>query len=174
MLVAARVVQAIGTAIMMPLLMTTVMTLVPRAGAAGRWATSRSSSRSRPRSGQQSPGLVLTFSAGGSLFILVLPIALAALALGACAGSWTSASDADAPLDVSVRHPVGDRLRRIGVRPVRPRRETGGVARGDLDPIAVGGVGMVVFVLRQLRLQRDDRALLDLRTFRRGTSPPSR
>ena len=33
----------------------------------------------------------------------------------------------------------------------------------------VGGVGIVAFVVRQLVLQRNDRALLDLRTFRSRT-----
>ena len=36
-------------------------------------------------------------------------------------------------------------------------------------PFAVGGVGLVAFVARQLVLQRTDRALLDLRTFRSRT-----
>src|SRR5690606_41978806 len=34
--------------------------------------------------------------------------------------------------------------------------------------IAVGAVALVLFIARQLRLQRDDRALLDLRVFRSG------
>ncbi len=42
LLLVARVVQATGTAIMMPLLMTTVMTLVPPTTAARPWAMSRS------------------------------------------------------------------------------------------------------------------------------------
>ena len=40
LLLGGRIVQAIGTAIMMPLLMTTVMELVPPSGADGSWARS--------------------------------------------------------------------------------------------------------------------------------------
>jgi DHA2 family lincomycin resistance protein-like MFS transporter len=50
----------------------------------------------------------------------------------------------------------------------------GQAAEGDAAlpawvPIAIGSVFLVVFVLRQLRLQRSDAALLDLRTFKART-----
>src|SRR6478735_11033388 len=83
LLVVARVVQACGTAIMMPLLMTTVMTLVPlelRGRTMGNISIVISVA---PAIGPTISGIVLNYLDWRWLFILVLPIALAALALGA-------------------------------------------------------------------------------------------
>src|SRR5690606_1811010 len=82
-LIVARVSQACGTAIMMPLLMTTVMTLVPpqlRGRTMGNISIVISVA---PALGPTLSGLVLNYLEWRWLFILVLPIALAALALGA-------------------------------------------------------------------------------------------
>src|SRR5690349_2814653 len=81
-LLAARVVQASGTAIMMPLLMTTVMKLVPpqrRGAVMGNIGTVISVA---PAIGPAISGFVLHSLGWRFMFWLVLPIALAALVFG--------------------------------------------------------------------------------------------
>src|SRR5690606_32583605 len=83
LLIFGRVVQAMGTAIMMPLLMTTVMTLVPP-DARGKTMGNISIVMSvAPAIGPTISGIILdTLHDWRYLFILVLPIGLGALALG--------------------------------------------------------------------------------------------
>src|SRR5688572_7475706 len=97
-LVAARVIQAAGTAIMMPLLMTTVMTLVPpetRGKTMGNISTVISVA---PAIGPLVSGVILRYLDWHWLFVLVLPIALGGLWLG-----WRRIENVttprDAPLD---------------------------------------------------------------------------
>ena len=82
MLLPARVVQASGTAMMIPLLMTTVLTLVPierRGLVMGNISIAISVA---PAIGPTLSGLILQFLPWRFMFVLVLPIALAALAYG--------------------------------------------------------------------------------------------
>ena len=99
------------------------------------------------------------------MFLLILPIALGALALGA-ARITNVTTTRGSPLRCAVGDPVGVRVRRDRLRPQQHRRRRVGrkPARGWV-PLGVGAVALAVFVLRQLRLQRRDDALLDLRTF---------
>ena len=79
LLLPARVVQASGTAMMIPLLMTTVLTLVPveqRGLVMGNISIAISVA---PAIGPTLSGLILQFLPWRFMFILVLPIALAAL-----------------------------------------------------------------------------------------------
>src|SRR5580704_13327400 len=81
-LVLARVIQASGTAIMMPLLMTTAMTLAPpqtRGKTMGFITTVISVA---PAIGPTLSGVILNYLGWRWMFLLVLPIALGALALG--------------------------------------------------------------------------------------------
>ena len=82
LLLLARIVQASGTAMMIPLLMTTVLTLVPverRGVVMGNISIAISVA---PAIGPTISGLVLQFLSWRFMFVLVLPIALAALAYG--------------------------------------------------------------------------------------------
>ena len=82
-LLVGRVVQASGTAIMMPLLMTTVMTLVPP-HARGRTMGNISIVMSvAPALGPAIGGAIVQGLHWRFIFIIVLPIAIAALVLGA-------------------------------------------------------------------------------------------
>ena len=165
-LLIGRVVQASGTAIMMPLLMTTVVTLVParqRGQVMGRIAIVMSVA---PALGPTVSGLILQVLTWRWLFIFVLPVAAIALLLG------------------SIKMPnVGERrVARIDLLSVflsvaafgglvYGLSLVGDAANGNalMPPwiaITVGVVALGLFVWRQLRLQREDRALLDLRTFR--------
>ena len=162
-LIVARVVQASGTAIMMPLLMTTVMTLVPpdqRGKMMGNISIVMSVA---PAIGPAAAGLILNYLDWRWIFIIVLPIALSALALGYRLMVNTT-TPRYAPLDI--------------VSVVLSALAFGGIVYGlsnfvvpdapipGVWALAVGVVTMVLFVLRQRGLQEKDAALLDLRTLK--------
>lgn len=167
LLLAARVVQASGTAIMMPLLMTTLMTLVApsdRGRFMGRVSTVISVA---PAIGPTISGLILSFLSWRFMFWLVLPIALTMLIIGIRRVENVSEPRV-IPIDVfSV---ILSAFGFGGV--VYGLSLVGGVVSGIENPAAmaislgVGVVGIGTFIWRQLLLQRHERALLDLRTFR--------
>jgi DHA2 family lincomycin resistance protein-like MFS transporter len=164
LLVVARVIQASGTAIMLPLLMTTVMTLVPpetRGKTMGNITTVISVA---PAIGPTLSGLILNYLHWRWLFVLVLPIAVASLWLGVRRIENVT-TPREAPLDVlSVilsAFAFGGAVYGLSLLGV-PRQAGNPPA---WMPLAVGGVAMVAFVRRQLVLQRTNTALLDLRTF---------
>ncbi|MGV3490861.1 MAG: MDR family MFS transporter [Devosia sp.] len=165
LLIAGRVVQAVGTAIMMPLLMTTVMTLVPpesRGKVMGNMSIVMSVA---PAIGPTIGGFILTHFDWRFMFILVLPIAIGALALGATLMKNVSTLR-NVPIDI--------------ISVILSALAFGGIVYGlsgfgeaaaaghesamsPWIPLGVGLVAMVVFVWRQLSL--GDKALLNLRTF---------
>ena len=175
MLVTARVIQASGTAMMMPLLMTTLMTIVPpqhRGRMMGRVSIVMALA---PAIGPTMSGLVLDSLGWHWIFGIVLPIALVALIVGA---RWIRnlGDTREAPIDVlSV---VLSALGFGGV--VFGLSQIGGGHGGSADApaadatgtltlvasFAVGVIGLALFGWRQVRLQRSDAALLDLRVFR--------
>jgi DHA2 family lincomycin resistance protein-like MFS transporter len=168
-LLAARVVQAGGTAIMMPLLMTTVMTLVPPTRRGVMMGNISIVISVAPAIGPAVSGLVLSLFGWRFLFWLVLPIALAALVVG-----LYRITDVGEP--TAMRIDVGSVvLSALGFGGLVyglssfGQESVGGQAVPTWVPFAVGGVGLLAFVARQLVLQRTDRALLDLRTFRART-----
>ncbi|WP_353988222.1 DHA2 family efflux MFS transporter permease subunit [Ruicaihuangia caeni] len=170
-LVAARVVQASGTAIMMPLLMTTLMTLVPP-GARGRTMGNVSIVISvAPAIGPTVSGVILNSLGWRWIFIIVLPIALGMLALGAKRiANVTEPKQVPIDLLSVMLSALGFGgliygLSRIGESSAQPA-DAAASATQMWATIAVGVIALVLFVWRQLRLQRRDRALLDLRTFR--------
>jgi DHA2 family lincomycin resistance protein-like MFS transporter len=164
-LLAGRVVQASGTAIMMPLLMTTVMTLVPP-HARGRTMGNISIVMSvAPALGPAIGGAIVQGLHWRFIFIIVLPIAIGALLLGAMRVQNVTEPRA-VPLDtlsvILSAFAFGGLIYGLsslgeaaaGAAPVAP-----------WIPLVVGGVSLVLFIVRQLVLQRGDRAFLDLRTF---------
>ncbi len=163
-LVMARIIQASGTAIMMPLLMTTVMTLVPpesRGKTMGHISTVISVA---PAIGPTVSGFILNYLSWRWMFLLVLPIALAALALG-YRRIQNVTTPHSAPLDgISV---VLSALAFGGI--VYGLSNVGAAAAPGSVPawvsVAGGAAFMAVFVLRQIWLQADGHPLLDLRTF---------
>lgn len=172
-LLGARVVQASGTAIMMPLLMTTIMTLVAperRGRLMGRISIVMSVA---PAIGPTISGLVLKYLTWRWMFIIVLPIALVMLAIGA--RHVTNVGETRrAPLD-----PFSVVLAALGFGGlVYGLSLVGGDGAGDSAAahaaqgrvmalaLSVGGAALVAFVARQLLRQRTDSALLDLRPFR--------
>ncbi len=168
MLIAGRVVQASGTAIMMPLLMTTVMTLVP-AESRGKIMGNISIVMSvAPAIGPMIGGFILTHYDWRFMFYFTLPIAIIALVLGGLRIRNIS-TPRDVPLDylsiVLSALAFGGLvygLSSLGEGASHPS------AIPAWLPLAIGLVGMALFVWRQIGLQRTGAPLLDLRTLKFG------
>lgn len=176
-LLVARVVQASGTAIMMPLLMTTLMNIVPphaRGRMMGRVSIVMSLA---PAIGPTLSGFLLETLSWRWIFGIVLPIALVALAMGA---RWihnlgeTTHAKIDVPSVIFSALGFGGLV--YGLSQIGGAGSHGGTAADAaaaqsmstislIIALAVGVVSLTIFVLRQLKLQKTDDALLDLRVF---------
>ncbi len=176
-LIVGRVVQACGTAMMMPLLMTTVMTLVPPEGRGKVMGNISIVISVAPAIGPTISGIILNLLDWRWMFWLILPIGLSALALG-YARLVNVTVPKRVPLDV-VSVPlaaVGFGGLVYGLSVIGEGHGGGATGGGDGGggsvpvwlPIAVGGAVLAVFVARQIALGPRERALLDLRTFRHG------
>lgn len=164
-LLVARIVQASGTAVMMPLLMTTLMTVVPvqdRGRVMGNVTLAMSVA---PALGPAVSGVLLQLGSWRLIFAAVLPIAVAVTVVSLRrlenVGEpqpgdidWFSVGVAALGFGGLVyglsEFATGDRARPVGI-------------------VLVGLLAILVFVLRQVRLQRTGSPLLDLRVLRHGT-----
>lgn len=165
-LLAGRIVQACGTAVMMPLLMTTVMTLIPAHRRGQTMGTISIVIAVAPAIGPTLSGLILRSLDWRWMFWIVLPIALVALTAGLV---WLRVDDErqqPTPID-----PISVPLSAIAFAGlVFGLTLIGESAHGRQGlpawlPMVVGAVAMVIFGARQVQLQRRDRAFLDLRPF---------
>ncbi|KRE81270.1 MDR family MFS transporter [Arthrobacter sp. Soil764] len=167
-LLLARIVQAGGTAIMLPLLMTTILTLVPLAKRGAVMGNVSIAISVAPAMGPTVSGLILEHFTWRFMFVFVLPVALAALAIGA-------------KYLTNVGKPEKARLDTLSVILTVPAfgglvyglSQIGGGHGGQAGPSAgaiaalvVGVAALTVFVLRQVRLQKAAAPLLDLRAFK--------
>ncbi|WP_424346642.1 DHA2 family efflux MFS transporter permease subunit [Kocuria sp. CH-021] len=162
-LLAGRVVQAGGTAIMLPLLMTTVLTLVAPTRQGRVMGNISIVISVAPAVGPSISGIILSVLDWRWMFLAVLPIALAALVLGALRMPNVTeprAASLDVPSVVLSALGFGGLV--YGLSTIG---EGAAAAVPAWAPLGVGAAALAVFVRRQLRLQRADRALLDLRTF---------
>ncbi|MGW4398633.1 MDR family MFS transporter [Amycolatopsis nivea] len=164
LLMAGRVVQACGTAVMIPLLMTTVMRLVPAQRRGATMGTISIVIAVAPAIGPTIGGAVLSSLGWRWMFFIVLPLSLAALVTGMLQLRIDSETRA-VPLDVLsvVLSAIGFGGVLYGLSSAGESAETALVP--PWLPIVVGVVSLAVFGWRQLRLQQRDRALLDLRPF---------
>jgi DHA2 family lincomycin resistance protein-like MFS transporter len=164
-LLGGRVVQASGTAIMMPLLMTTVLNLVPPAGRGVVMGNISIVISVAPAVGPTVSGLILSVLDWRWIFWIVLPIALAALLIGGRL-IVNVTTPRRVPLDIlsMVLSAFGFGGLVFGLSGFGEPEGVGGVGVATTAAV-VGAVALALFIVRQLRLQRDDRALLDLRTF---------
>ncbi|UQN08512.1 MDR family MFS transporter [Deinococcus sp. QL22] len=166
LLLLARVVQAVGTAIMIPLLFTTVMTLIP---AERRGAVMGSISiviAVAPALGPTVSGLILQSMSWRFMFVFVLPFSIAALIYGArtlvnfSEPRRLSLDLVSLPLSAVGFGGLVYALSRLGESPA-----------GLSDPLvsislALSVLSLLLFVWRQQVLQRQDMPLLDLRALR--------
>lgn len=162
-LLLARIVQAAGTAIMLPLLMTTILTLVPLSRRGAVMGNVTIAISVAPALGPTVSGIILDHFSWRFMFVFVLPVALLAMAIGA--RFLTNVGErGNVKLDfVSVVLTVPAfgglvfGLSQIGGR--------GGASALPVAALVIGVVCMAAFVFRQLRLQKSDSPLLDLRAF---------
>ncbi len=166
-LLLARIIQAGGTAIMLPLLMTTILTLVPMAKRGAVMGNVSIAISVAPAMGPTVSGLILEHFTWRFMFVFVLPVALAALAIGA--KYLTNVGEAERTkldfLSVLLTVPAFGGL-------VYGLSQIGGGHGGHAGPgasaiaaLVIGVASLAVFVLRQLRLQKAEAPLLDLRAF---------
>ena len=166
-LLAGRVVQAVGTAVMMPLLMTTLMTVVPEHDRGRVMGNVTLAMSVAPALGPAVSGVVLQWLSWRWMFGLVLPVALAIAvvglrrltdhgAQGAGAVDWWSVVAAALGFGGLVYG-----LSRLGAE------SDGSVPASSV--IAAACLVVAGFVARQLFLQRSGEPLLDLRVLRERT-----
>ncbi|NYE94344.1 DHA2 family lincomycin resistance protein-like MFS transporter [Psychromicrobium silvestre] len=168
-LLIARIVQACGTAIMMPLLMTTILQLVPASSRGKTMGNISIVISVAPAIGPTIAGIILSLGSWRWMFGVVLPIALVMLAIGY---RWVRnvSEPSKAPLDVA-----SVILSAFGFSGLVYGLSQLGHTGTDASPgvlvvsLVVGVVALTAFIFRQLSLQRSDRALLDLRTFRNSS-----
>lgn len=166
-LLAGRVTQAAGSAIMMPLLMTTLMAVVPEHRRGRVMGNVTIAIAVAPALGPVASGAILQFGSWRMLFIVVLLMAGLVTWFGlrrlenigeTARGSvdWLSVAVAAAGFSGLVYG-----LRQFG--------EGGAGAGIGLSFIAGGLVLIASFAARQLRLQRDGAPLMDLRVLKHRT-----
>lgn len=164
-LLVARVVQASGTAIMFPLLLTTVLTLVEPEHRGRMMGNISIVISVAPAIGPTISGLILSVLDWRWMFILVLPIALTALIVGGRLMRNVT-TPRKTPIDL-----VSVLLSAFGFGGLVYGLSNLGAPDGGITtvngwlPLAVGVGALALFAWRQLVLQRTDIALLDLRTF---------
>lgn len=167
-LVTARVVQAMGTGIMMPLLMTTIMTVVPPQIRGKVMGNITLVIALAPAMGPTMSGVMVDLAGWRSVFAVVTPVAALALIAGLL---WIRdvAEKEHQPID-----PLSIPLSLIafggvvwGLSALGEAAEAEGVVNPYV-PLGLGVLALGLFVWRQLARQRTDSALLDLRTFRSG------
>ncbi|MGA8044753.1 MAG: DHA2 family efflux MFS transporter permease subunit [Dermatophilaceae bacterium] len=162
-LLAGRVLQASGTAIMIPLLMTTILRLIPADRRGRMMGFVGLAISTAPAMGPTVSGLILQNGSWRWLFILILPIALLTLVVGArLAPREIAASTGHLDALSIVLSTLGFGSLVLGLSSLGEGSELA------VDPavlLAVGAVAVAWFVLRQRVLARRERAFLDLRTF---------
>ncbi|MFF3566423.1 MDR family MFS transporter [Nocardia jiangxiensis] len=163
-LLVGRVVQAGGTAVMMPLLMTTLMTVVSEHDRGRVMGNVTLAISVAPAMGPVISGLVLQIASWRWLFVLVLPIAASV--------TWLGLRKLE-----NIGEPETGSIDWISV--VFAALGFGGLVYGlslfgqgsVLEPVLIVVAGIVLigaFVWRQIRLQRNGTPLLDLRTLLHG------
>jgi DHA2 family lincomycin resistance protein-like MFS transporter len=169
-LLIGRIVQACGTAIMFPLLITTVMELVPPATRGRTMGNISIVISVAPAIGPSISGVIINaLHSWQWLFIIVLPIALVALVVGGIRVKNVTVPKKirfDVPSVILSALGFGGLV--YGISNLGTATAQTIVLSGWL-PLGVGVVGITIFVLRQLALQKRDGALLDLRTFKSPT-----
>ena len=163
-LLLARIIQAGGTAIMLPLLMTTILTLVPLSRRGAVMGNVSIAISVAPAMGPTVSGLILEHFTWRFMFVFVLPVALAALAIGA--KYLTNVGETEKTkldfLSVILTVPAFGGLV-YGLSQIGGGQSGPGTAA--IAALVIGVASLAVFVLRQLRLQKADAPLLDLRAF---------
>ncbi|MFJ4166878.1 DHA2 family efflux MFS transporter permease subunit [Microbacterium sp. NPDC089698] len=165
-LLVARIVQAMGTSIMLPLLFTTVMQLVAPDRRGRTMGLVTVVTAAAPALGPTVSGVIVSSLGWQWIFVLVFPVAAVAVAAGAI---WLRNVTPTVPARFDALSVL---LSAIGFSSVIFGLASVGEQTGSkggvplLIPIAVGVIALAALVLRQIALRNTDRVLLDVRVFR--------
>lgn len=165
LLLAARVVQALGTSIMLPLLFTTVMQLVAHERRGRTMGLVTIVTAAAPALGPTVSGVIVSSLGWRWVFLIVLPIAVLAIIAGAF---WLRNVTPTMPARFDVLSVV---LSAVGFSGLiyglvsigEQASHEGGLP--PWVPIAAGVLVLAGLVVRQLALRNTDRVLLDVRVF---------
>ncbi|WP_167133606.1 DHA2 family efflux MFS transporter permease subunit [Arthrobacter sedimenti] len=166
-LLAARVVQALGTGVLVPMLLTTTFGMVAPARRGQMMAMVTAVISVAPAIAPAFSGLVMAQLSWRWLFIIILPFALLGLILGALKIPNPSASSGSG-FDV-----LSFVLAAVGFGALVYGLSTVGEGAGAGIPVSfwvavpLGLLGVGAFVVRQLRLQRNSTPLMNMRIFSR-------
>ncbi|GGO13086.1 MFS transporter [Microbispora rosea subsp. aerata] len=164
-LLGARVIQASGTAVMMPLLMTTLMQVVPEAQRGRVMGNVSLAISVAPAMGPTVSGVILQFGSWRLLFAVVLPIAALI--------TWRGLKQLQNVGDIQVSAidwlSVVTAAAGFGSLVYGLSKFEGGDIPVAAAIVAAGLAAIAVFVVRQLSLQRRGVPLMDLRTLRHRT-----
>lgn len=169
MLLCGRIVQATGTAIMVPLLFTTVLNVVP-AHRRGRMMGLISIVISvAPAIGPTVSGLILSAFPWRAMFVVMIPIALTVIMLGA---RWVRNLTETTTVTLDVLSVILSAVAFGGL--IFGMSSIGEATAGHVSipvwiPLGLGVVSLALFVVRQLRLASTDRVLLNLAVFNHST-----
>lgn len=165
-LLTARIIQACGTAIVLPLLMTTILTLVPVSKRGLVMGNVTIAISVAPALGPTVSGFILEHFSWRFMFIFVLPITLLVIGIGF--KFLTNVGKRG-----SQRLDVGSVILTVpafggivyGLSQIGVKTTGGGPNVAAILALAAGFSAMALFVNRQLKLQRSNAPLLDLRAF---------
>ncbi|MFF3437547.1 MDR family MFS transporter [Streptosporangium sp. NPDC002721] len=164
-LLGARIVQASGTAVMMPLLMTTLMQVVPERDRGRVMGTVSLAISVAPAMGPTVSGVILEFGSWRLLFAVVFPIA----ALITWRGLKQLKNVGEPKFSTIDWLSVVTAAAGFGGLVYGLSRFEGGDLVVAVSYVVAGLIAIAVFVFRQLSLQKRDVPLLDLRTLRYRT-----
>ncbi|MBF4514092.1 DHA2 family efflux MFS transporter permease subunit [Plantibacter sp. VKM Ac-2885] len=168
LLLGARIVQALGTAIMLPLLFTTVMQLVKPERRGRTMGLVTIVTAAAPALGPTVSGVIVSSLGWRWVFIIVLPVVVLAILAGA---RWLRNVTPTMPARFD---PVSVFLSAIGFSGLIYGLASIGeqaAQQGGLPPwlpIVVGAIALAGLVRRQLSLRDTDRVMLDVRVFAGG------
>ena len=164
LVIVGRVIQAVGTAVLLPLLMTTVLRLVPEKNRGTMMGNMSIVIAVAPAIGPTVSGFILQLASNNwhMLFWTMLPIGAVVLVVGTLLlPSFGEGSDKRVDVLSVLLSAVGFGVTVYGLSLV-------GADAGAMLwlSLGIGLTSLVLFGLRQIRLARTDSALLDLRVFR--------
>ncbi|WP_236557782.1 MDR family MFS transporter [Citricoccus sp. K5] len=166
-LLAARVIQAVGTAIVMPLLMNTTLTLVPFQHRGMVMGLNSIVISVGPAIGPTVSGIIVNSLSWHWIFGLMTPLVVIILVLGII---FIKVPSATRRLPVDVFSVILSALAFGGL--VYALSTIGGALENPTLPLVSGVIGvaaLALFITRQVRLTRTDRELLNLRPFKNRT-----
>ncbi|NRG42373.1 DHA2 family efflux MFS transporter permease subunit [Rathayibacter sp. VKM Ac-2835] len=166
LLLTGRIVQALGTAVLVPLLMTTSIGLVAPSRRGRMMALVTAVTAVAPALGPAFSGLVMAQLGWRWLFLLILPLSILGLVLGAITmPNLTTPRRTRFDSLSLLLSAIGFGALVYGLASAGESAGEG-VSAATWIALPLGVAGIAAFVWRQLRLQRRDAAVLDLRIFR--------